>query len=93
MARLIATKSPVAVSLSKQVLNYSRDHCTADGLEYVATTNGCALQSEASEDLLSQATSDTMSACRTWRKLSWPLWKSVRRISPNCDTPTQELRE
>jgi enoyl-CoA hydratase len=33
----IATKSPLAVWGSKQMLNYSRDHSVADSLEYVAT--------------------------------------------------------
>lgn len=45
-ARLIAAKSPLAVRGSKQVLNYSRDHTVADGLEYVANWNAAMLLSE-----------------------------------------------
>lgn len=39
MATLIASKSPLAVSGTKAVLNHSRDHSIRDGLEYVATWN------------------------------------------------------
>lgn len=39
VAAQIAQKSPMAVWGSKQVLNYSRDHSVADGLEYIATWN------------------------------------------------------
>lgn len=39
VASQIAQKSPMAVWGSKQVLNYSRDHSVADGLEYIATWN------------------------------------------------------
>jgi enoyl-CoA hydratase len=45
-ARQIAAKSPLAVRGSKQVMNYSRDHSVADGLEYVATWNAAMLMSE-----------------------------------------------
>ena len=36
-ARLIASKSPLAVAGTKRMLDYARDHTVADGLEYVAT--------------------------------------------------------
>ncbi|KAF7721903.1 putative enoyl CoA hydratase [Apophysomyces ossiformis] len=45
-AKLIASKSPVAVYGTKQVLNYSRDHSVADGLNYVATWNAAMLNTE-----------------------------------------------
>lgn len=45
-ARRIAAKSPLAVRGSKQVMNYSRDHSVADGLEYVASWNAAMLLSE-----------------------------------------------
>jgi enoyl-CoA hydratase len=45
-ARLIAAKSPLAVRGSKQVMNYSRDHSVADGLEYVANWNAAMLISD-----------------------------------------------
>ncbi len=39
IAAEIASKSPMALWGTKQVLNYSRDHSVADGLEYIATWN------------------------------------------------------
>lgn len=45
-ARQMAEKSPLALRGGKQVLNYSRDHSIADGLEYVATWNAAMLLSE-----------------------------------------------
>ncbi|MGL6072468.1 crotonase/enoyl-CoA hydratase family protein [Craterilacuibacter sp.] len=46
VARAIAAKSPIAVRGSKHVINYSRDHSVADGLQYVATWNAGMLMSE-----------------------------------------------
>jgi len=37
VAREIAEKSPLAVHGSKVMINYARDHSTADGLDYIAT--------------------------------------------------------
>lgn len=37
LAREIAEKSPLAVHGSKVMINYARDHSTADGLDYIAT--------------------------------------------------------
>ncbi|KXS18520.1 enoyl CoA hydratase 1 [Gonapodya prolifera JEL478] len=45
VAAEIASKSPLAVTGSKNILNYSRDHSVADGLNYVAVWNAAALQS------------------------------------------------
>ncbi|MCD5363695.1 crotonase/enoyl-CoA hydratase family protein [Chromobacterium aquaticum] len=45
-ARLIAAKSPLAMRGCKEVLNYSRDHTVADGLNYVAAWNAAMLISE-----------------------------------------------
>ncbi|MBM7062034.1 crotonase/enoyl-CoA hydratase family protein [Pseudomonas sp. UL073] len=45
IARVIASKSPVAVRGSKRMLSYMRDHSIADGLDYVATWNAAMLQS------------------------------------------------
>ena len=45
LARHIAAQSPVAMAATKANLLYSRDHSVADGLDYVATWNGAALQS------------------------------------------------
>ncbi|GAN00419.1 enoyl-CoA hydratase [alpha proteobacterium U9-1i] len=39
VAAAIAEKSPVAVAGSKRIINYARDHSTADSLDYIATWN------------------------------------------------------
>lgn len=44
MAEGIAGKSPVAVLGTKEVLNFSRDHSVADGLNYVAVWNAAFVQ-------------------------------------------------
>ena len=36
-AREIASKSPLAIAGTKEILRYSRDHSVEDGLRYVAT--------------------------------------------------------
>jgi delta(3,5)-delta(2,4)-dienoyl-CoA isomerase len=46
MAPLIASKSPVAVQGTKEVLNWSRDHSVQDGLRYVGVWNSAALQTK-----------------------------------------------
>ena len=46
LARTIATKSPLAVRGSKEMLNYARDHSVADGLNYIATWNAAMLLSD-----------------------------------------------
>lgn len=37
LAREIATKNPVAITGSKVMINYARDHSIRDGLDYIAT--------------------------------------------------------
>ncbi len=46
MAQEICSKSPLAITGIKQVLNHGRDHSVADGLEYVAVWNAGMLQGE-----------------------------------------------
>lgn len=46
LAKVIASKSPVAVQGSKVNLNYSRDHTVDESLEYAMVWNGAMLQSE-----------------------------------------------
>jgi len=53
MAHEIASKSPLAVSGTKAILNHSRDHSVRDGLEYVAAWNSGQLLGE---DLMKAAT-------------------------------------
>ena len=45
MARVISSKSPVAVAGTKRMMLYSRDHSVAEGLEMTATWNSAMLQS------------------------------------------------
>jgi enoyl-CoA hydratase len=46
VAARIAAKSPLAIRGVKEMLNYSRDHSVADGLNQVATWNAAMLLSE-----------------------------------------------
>ncbi len=46
IARTIATKSPLAVRGSKEMITYARDHSVADSLNYIATWNAAMLMSE-----------------------------------------------
>lgn len=43
MAREIASKNPLAVAGSKAMINYARDHSTADCLDYIAVWNASML--------------------------------------------------
>ncbi len=45
LAAQIAAKSPIAVTGTKAMISYMRDHTVNDGLEYVATWNAAMLQS------------------------------------------------
>lgn len=44
IATLIATKSPVAVQGTKELLNHARDHTVADSLRYTGVWNSAAIQ-------------------------------------------------
>ena len=46
IASSIASKSPVSIRGTKHILNYSRDHSIADGLNYIATWNAAMILSE-----------------------------------------------
>ena len=46
VAAEIATKAPLAVYGCKRMINYSRDHNTADGLDYIGIWNASMLQPE-----------------------------------------------
>lgn len=52
LASLIASKSPVAVQGTKEILNYSRDHTVPEGLRYTAVWNSAALQTKDVSDAL-----------------------------------------
>ena len=45
IAREIAAKSPIAITGSKRMISFMRDHGVDEGLEYVATWNAAMLQS------------------------------------------------
>ncbi|EKG14449.1 NmrA-like protein [Macrophomina phaseolina MS6] len=51
-ARLIASKSPVAVVGTKELVNWSRDRPTEDGLRYTAVWNSAMLQTDDIKDAL-----------------------------------------
>ena len=46
IAAEIASKSPLAVTGTKEMLNYTRDHTVADALNYIATWNAGMLMSD-----------------------------------------------
>ncbi|MEM7658689.1 MAG: crotonase/enoyl-CoA hydratase family protein [Bacteroidota bacterium] len=46
IAKDIASKSPLSIRGTKEMLNYTREHNTADGLNYIATWNAGMLISE-----------------------------------------------
>jgi len=46
IAKEIASKAPLAIYRCKRMINYSRDHNTADGLDYISIWNASMLQSE-----------------------------------------------
>jgi enoyl-CoA hydratase len=45
IAQTIATKSPLSIRGTKHILNHTRDHSVADGLEYMATWNAAMILS------------------------------------------------
>jgi enoyl-CoA hydratase len=46
IAREIASKAPLAIYGCKRMINYARDHSTADGLDYIGIWNASMLQPE-----------------------------------------------
>jgi enoyl-CoA hydratase len=44
IAQQIASKAPLAIYGSKRIINYSRDHSTADSLDYIGIWNASMLQ-------------------------------------------------
>ncbi|KAG8625324.1 hypothetical protein KVT40_007075 [Elsinoe batatas] len=51
-AKLLATKSPVAVVGTKELLNYSKEHGVADGLNYTAVWNAAYTQTADMKDAI-----------------------------------------
>jgi delta(3,5)-delta(2,4)-dienoyl-CoA isomerase len=52
LGALIATKSPVAVLGTKEIINYSRDRTIQDGLNYTAIWNAGMLQTQDVKDAM-----------------------------------------
>ena len=52
LATTIASKSPVAVLGTKQIINYSRDRPIADGLNYTTVWNAAMLQTQDVKDAM-----------------------------------------
>ena len=46
IAKEIAAHSPLAVTGSKRMINYARDHSTADTLDYIALWNAAMLRTD-----------------------------------------------
>jgi len=57
IAETIASKSPLSIRGTKQILNYSREHSIADGLDYIATWNaGMFLSDDITEAMTAKMT-------------------------------------
>lgn len=55
IARMIASKSPVVIRGTKHILNHSRDHSIAEGLQYMATWNaGMILSNDLTEAFMAK---------------------------------------
>jgi enoyl-CoA hydratase len=60
IAREIASKSPLSIRGSKEMINYVRDHSIADGLNYIATWNaGMMSQADLMGSLGAQGSGET----------------------------------
>ena len=55
IAREITRKAPLAIYGSKQIINYSRDHNTADSLDYIGIWNASMLQSDEIQEAFAAA--------------------------------------
>jgi delta(3,5)-delta(2,4)-dienoyl-CoA isomerase len=52
LATLIASKSPVAVQGTKEIINYSKDRTVEEGLRYTAVWNAAMLQTQDMKDAM-----------------------------------------
>ena len=55
IAKLIASKAPLAVYGSKHIINYARDHSTADSLDYIGLWNASMLQANEISEAINAA--------------------------------------
>ncbi len=58
IALQIATKAPLAVYGSKKIINHSRDHSTADSLDYISLWNASMLQPDEISEAFAAAQED-----------------------------------
>ena len=56
IAQQIASKAPLAIYGSKRIINYSRDHSTADSLDYIGIWNASMLQNAEIMEAMTAAT-------------------------------------
>ncbi|KAG8906283.1 hypothetical protein FRC01_008071, partial [Tulasnella sp. 417] len=66
VARMISTKSPIAILGSKHLLNHARDNSVGNSLEYTATWNSLMLQSN-----------DTIDAFAAFKSKEPPVFKPI----------------
>ena len=66
IARRIAAHSPLAVTGTKEMLNYGRDHSIADGLNYIATWNAGMIVSD-----------DLRKAAAAMQSREWPKYEDL----------------
>ena len=52
IAKEIASKTPLAVYGCKRLINYSKDHSTADTLDYIAIWNASMMQGEEMQEAM-----------------------------------------
>lgn len=55
IARQIASKAPLAIYGSKRIINYARDHSTADSLDYIGIWNASMLQTAEIDEAMAAA--------------------------------------
>ncbi len=55
LAKQIASKAPLAIYGSKRIINYARDHSTADSLDYISIWNASMLQHDEVQEAMQAA--------------------------------------
>ena len=55
LAKQIASKAPLAIYGSKRIINYARDHKTADSLDYISIWNASMLQHDEVQEAMQAA--------------------------------------
>ena len=55
IAKEITSKAPLAIYGSKRIINYARDHSTADTLDYIGIWNASMLQQDEIKEAMTAA--------------------------------------